>query len=60
MSSRNPEPEDHARAVRIAARRDLFDDLLRAVGAVPPPEEITQPIPVVGREEAPASWLSPQ
>lgn len=58
MSSTDPHPEDHARAVRIAERRDLFDELLRAAGVTPEPAEITRPIPVIVRTEQPQSWLS--
>lgn len=58
MSSRHPDPEDHARAVRIAERRDLFDELLRVAGITPEPAEITQPLPVIASAEQPQSWLS--
>ncbi|BDD81322.1 hypothetical protein TPB0596_10850 [Tsukamurella pulmonis] len=58
MSSRNPDPEDHARAVRIAERRDLFDELLRVTGVAPEPAEITQPIAVIPRAEEQRSWLT--
>ncbi|MGZ9827466.1 hypothetical protein ACXYTP_11195 [Tsukamurella ocularis] len=59
MSSTDPCPEDHARAVRIAERRDLLDELARVAGVVPEPAEITRPIPVLSRAELPESWLSP-
>lgn len=58
MSSTDPCPEDHARAIRIAERQDLFDELLRVAGVAPEPAEITQPIPVIARAEQPESWLS--
>ncbi|NMD57840.1 MULTISPECIES: hypothetical protein [Tsukamurella] len=58
MSSIDPRPEDHARAVRIAARQHLFDELLRVAGATPEPAEVTGPIPVIERTEQPQSWLS--
>ncbi len=58
MSSSDPRPEDHARAVRIAERQELFDRLIRAAGIAEEPAEITRPIPVIARAELPASWLS--
>ncbi|TWS19173.1 hypothetical protein FK529_11710 [Tsukamurella asaccharolytica] len=58
MSSTDPSPEDHARAIRIAERQFLFDELLRIAGVAPEPAEITRPIPVVPRAGQPESWLS--
>ncbi|MCS3778467.1 hypothetical protein [Tsukamurella ocularis] len=58
MSSTDPHPEDHARAIRIAGRQDLLDELLRVAGVAPEPAEITRPIPVIARAEQSESWLS--
>ena len=38
VSSTDPHPEDHARAIRIAERQDLFDELLRVAGVAPAPQ----------------------
>lgn len=59
MSSQNPRLEDHARAERIAERRDLFDELLRVAGITPEPPEVTQPLPVIACAEQQQGWLSP-
>lgn len=50
--------EAHARALRVAERDELLGALMRAAGVVVDEAPITQPIPVVGRTEAPSSWLS--
>ncbi|WP_019202399.1 hypothetical protein [Tsukamurella sp. 1534] len=52
------DPEDHARALRTAARQALLDDVMQALGVTPPDEPITEPIPVIRPDEAPPSWLT--
>lgn len=58
MTVHRPDPEAHARALRVAARDALLDELMSAAGVVLDEAPITQPIPIVRRAEERVSWLS--